>query len=86
MQGDAYAGFNGLYVAGRKPGPITEAACWAHGRSKFYELVELRKARSRGFAPHRRAVCDRAVNGLSPDQRLAERRERPKPRGHALEA
>ena len=43
-QADAYAGFNGLYVAGRKPGPITEAACWAHGRRKFYELVELRKA------------------------------------------
>ena len=44
LQADAYAGFNGLYVAGRKPGPITEAACWAHGRRKFYELVELRKA------------------------------------------
>ena len=41
---DSYAGFNGLYVAGRKPGPITEAACWAHGRRKFYELAELRKA------------------------------------------
>jgi transposase len=30
MQADAYAGFNKLYEAGRKPGPIVEAACWAH--------------------------------------------------------
>ena len=32
LQADAYAGFNDLYAPGRKPGPITEAACWAHGR------------------------------------------------------
>src|SRR5262249_24332236 len=30
MQADAYAGFNRLYEAGRKPGPITAAMCWAH--------------------------------------------------------
>lgn len=29
LQADAYAGFNDLYFAGRKPGPVTEAACWA---------------------------------------------------------
>ena len=28
MQADAYAGFDALYVAGPKPGPILEAACW----------------------------------------------------------
>src|SRR5215467_11369356 len=28
MQADAYAGFNRLYDAGRRPGPILEAACW----------------------------------------------------------
>jgi len=27
MQADAYAGFNRLYEANRKGGPITEAAC-----------------------------------------------------------
>ena len=32
LQADAYAGFNELYAADRKPGPIREAACWAHGR------------------------------------------------------
>jgi hypothetical protein len=29
MQADAYAGFNRLYEASRKPGPIDEAMCWA---------------------------------------------------------
>jgi hypothetical protein len=30
LQADAYAGFGELYAAGRRPGPIVEAACWAH--------------------------------------------------------
>jgi transposase len=30
LQADAYGGFNDLYRADRRPGPITEAACWAH--------------------------------------------------------
>jgi len=44
MQADGYAGFNTLYLAGHKPGPIIEAACWAHARRKFFELAQLRKA------------------------------------------
>ena len=43
MQVDAYSGYNALYVAGRQPGPIIEAACWAHGRRKLFELARLRK-------------------------------------------
>jgi hypothetical protein len=35
LQADAYAGFGDLYDAKRKPGPITEAACWSHSRRKF---------------------------------------------------
>ena len=30
LQADAYAGFNALYKPERMPGPIIEAACWAH--------------------------------------------------------
>ena len=44
MQADAYAGFAKLYEANRKLGPIVEAACWAHGRRKFFDLVRLSKA------------------------------------------
>ena len=47
MQADAYSGYNGLYAKGRKPGEIIEAACWAHGRRKFFELAELQKAPDR---------------------------------------
>jgi transposase len=44
LQADAYAGFGDLYDGKRKPGPITEAACWSHGRRHFFELADLRKA------------------------------------------
>src|SRR5262249_21798080 len=44
MQADAYAGFNRLYEANRKPGPILEAACWAHARRKFFDLAQINKA------------------------------------------
>jgi transposase len=44
MQADAYAGFNRLYEAGRKPGPIVEAVYWTHARRKFFDLARLNKA------------------------------------------
>ena len=31
------------FVEGRQPGPIIEAACWAHSRPKFFDLARLRK-------------------------------------------
>jgi transposase len=88
MQADAYAGFNGLYVAGRKPGPIIEAACWAHGRRKLYELADLQKAPIAIEAVKRidaLFAIEREINGLAPDQRLAVRRERSKPFVDGLE-
>jgi len=44
MQADAYAGFNRLFEAGRKGGPITAAMCWAHARRKFFDVARLNKA------------------------------------------
>ena len=41
LQADAYAGFNRLYAPGRSPGPIMEAACWSHGRRKFFVLADI---------------------------------------------
>src|SRR5258708_34650778 len=41
LQADAYGGFNPLYEAGPQPGPITEAACWAHARRKLFELADV---------------------------------------------
>jgi transposase len=58
MQADAYAGFGRLYEANRKPGPIVEAACWAHGRRKF--TAQQGADRGRGGQAHRCPVCHRA--------------------------
>ena len=86
LQADAYAGFNRLYEASRKPGPITEASCWAHGRRKLFELADV-TSKARGtlaviaplaFEAVKRidAIFDieREINGRSIDARLAVRR------------
>jgi transposase len=41
LQADAYGGYNKLYEAERKPGPIVEAACWVHARRPFFILADL---------------------------------------------
>jgi transposase len=89
MQADAFAGFNELYDGARKPGPICEAACWAHGRRKFFELAKLAKAPIAHEAVRRidqLFAIERLVNGKPPDERRAMRQERSKPLVIALEA
>ena len=81
-QADAYSGFNGLFVDGRKPGPIIEAACWAHSRRKFFELARLRKMLIAIEAVVRidaLFAIEREINGLSAAERLAARHLRSKP-------
>ena len=41
LQADAYGGYAQLYEADRKPGPIFEAACWAHARRPFFALADI---------------------------------------------
>lgn len=41
LQADAYDGYNHLYLAGRNPGPIREAACWVHARRPFFAMADL---------------------------------------------
>jgi transposase len=82
LQADAYAGFNGLYVEGRAHGVVTEAACWAHGRRKFFELATAAKAPIAIEAVRRIDAIfaiEREINGLAPDRRLAARAERVAP-------
>jgi transposase len=81
MQADAYAGFNRLYEAQRKPHPIVEAACWAHVRRKFYELATLKKAPIAIEAVRRidaLFTVEREINGVLPARRLAVRATRSK--------
>ena len=78
LQADAYAGYNALYEAGRIPGPITEAACWAHSRRKLFELAEMVRAPLAIEAVRRIDTifdAERAINGLPPDKRLAVRQQ-----------
>jgi hypothetical protein len=87
LQADAYSGFNGLYDANRKGGPITEAGCWAHARRKLFELAGIaakaRKGKPSTISPIAfEAVqkfdaifaLERAINARPLDQRVAARR------------
>jgi transposase len=76
LQADAYAGFGELYNGKRRPGPITEAACWSHGRRHFFELADLKKAPLAVEAVRRideLFAIERKINGLSAGDRLAAR-------------
>src|SRR5437763_1036774 len=86
LQADAYAGFNALYAADRRPGPITEAGCWAHARRKLFELADI-AAKARDQKPITISpiafeavqkfdaifMLERSINGLSPEARAAAR-------------
>jgi transposase len=90
LQADAYGGYGDLYKADRRPGPIIEAACWSHGRRKFFVLADIAKAatarsqkKPAAWSPlAQEAVCridlifdaERALNGLVADKRLDLRR------------
>jgi transposase len=79
MQADAYAGFNRLYQANRKGGPITEAACWAHGRRKFFDLARINKAPIAVEAVERidaLFALEREINGMTSQERVRVRHER----------
>jgi len=89
MQADAYAGFNRLYGVGRKPGPIIEAACWAHARRQFFDLARLDKAPIAIEAVERidaLFAIEREINGLTSQARRAVRHERSRPLVIALES
>ena len=89
LQADAYDGYNQLYLAGRNPGPIREAACWVacaapvlrHGRHRRECAAQGRRQkgnpalsdRNRGGAPDRCAVRDRAIHQWQDRTRASER-------------
>jgi transposase len=73
LQADGYAGFEALYDPARtKPGPITEVACLAHCRRKFYDVWEATKS------PVAKEALDRiaAVYAIEEKARFAPAAER----------
>ena len=62
-----------------KAGPITEAACWAHGRRNFFELADLRKAPLAIEAVRRIDAIfaiERELNGVATTDRRTARHDR----------
>jgi transposase len=88
MQADAYAGYNRLYEAHRKPGPIIEASCWAHARRQFFDLARLSKAPIAIEAVERfdaLFAIERDINGKPPPERKRVRNELSRPLVIALD-
>ena len=83
IHADGYAGFNELFAGNR----ITEAACWAHVRRKFFDV------HAATGSPIAKEALDRigqlyaveeTIGGFSPDHRRRERRQRSTPIAAAL--
>jgi len=78
LQADGYAGFNHIYEDGR----VQEAACWAHVRRKFYELMEAHHSPIATEAVARIGAfyaIENEIRGRAPDERrnIRQRRLRP---------
>jgi transposase len=83
LHADGYAGFNGLYEAGR----IVEAACWAHVRRKFFDVHAANGSPIAKEALDRIAALyavEKAINGLPPDERRRRRQAESKPIADSL--
>jgi transposase len=73
LQADGYAGFAALFDQARPGrGPITEVACWAHCRRKFFDVWEATKS------PVAKEALDRigAFYGIEEKARFAPSAER----------
>ncbi len=79
---DPGAGYDGLYDGARRPGPVLEAACWAHVRRKLFDEAKDGKSPIAAQAVRRvdaLFAVERAVNGQPPGARLAAGQERSAP-------
>ena len=78
LQADGYAGFDQIYETGR----IQEAACWAHVRRKFYDLVAAHKSPRREEALERIGALyaiEKEIRGRSPERAARVRNQRARP-------
>jgi transposase len=78
LQADGYAGFERLYETGR----ITEAACWAHARRKFYDIAEATGSPIAKEAIGRIGelyAIEAEIRGRPPDERRERRQARAAP-------
>ena len=77
LQADGYAGYAGLYER-----DVTEAACWAHARRKFFDVHAATQSPLAYEALQRIAALyaiEAAIRGQSPDSRVTVRKARSAP-------
>jgi hypothetical protein len=74
LQADAFDGYNQLYLPGRKPGPIHEAACWSHypEQSFIWRTGALRRI-CRGIVGPGSRHKIRAIGGMRAGSVLASK-------------
>jgi hypothetical protein len=85
LQADAYAGFHTLYEGGR----ILEAACWAHARRKFHDILAATQSPTASEGIRRIGelyAIEKEVRGSPPEIRLAMRQTRARPVMEGLKA
>jgi transposase len=78
LQADGYAGFEHIYETER----IQEAACWAHVRRKFYDLLAAHKSPVAAEALERIGALyaiEKEIRGRSPDERREVRNQQARP-------
>jgi len=83
LHADGYAGFNGLFDAGR----VTEAACWAHVRRKFFDVHATNESPIAKEALDRIGALytlDGTIIGMPADERRRRRQAEAIPIANAL--
>jgi len=78
LQADAFGGYDGIYATGR----VTEVACWAHARRKFYDARHSDAARSHQALAMIRLLynVERKAKDKDAAERAAMRLQRSRPR------
>src|SRR5215510_11680124 len=83
IHADGFAGFNELFAGNR----ITEAACWAHVRRKFFDVYTATGSPIAKEALNRIGelyAIEKTITGSPPDHRRGQRQQRSKPIAEAL--
>ena len=89
LHADAYSGYNGVFTDsdGKSTGR-EEAACWAHVRRKFYEIMIVNEnakvAQEAVNQIGKLYGIEKEIRGMKPDERKAVRLEKSKPLVEAL--
>lgn len=83
LHADSYAGYNGLYKSeDNRNARVEEAACWAHSRRKFYDIIVSNDKASIALAIVEKIAeiyeIESLIRGLKPEERLKVRREKSK--------